>query len=84
MSDTVESLFGGPSVGRVVNEDLVSALSELLERAKSGEIIGIACSSVHWDHVASYSVCGLVGGYSLLGGLEMAKAEIISVNFGGE
>lgn len=80
MNGTVTSLNGGPVGVLAPNEDAIELLEDMLERAKSGDIVGVAVCALHYDAAASYSVAGLVGGYSLLGALEMAKAELIEGN----
>ena len=73
----VRGLFGDvPEPGEPV-ASCVDALRDLLERAEAGEVVGIAIAAINERHHASYSVGGMIGGYGLLGALEMAKAEVI-------
>lgn len=76
----VEGIFGGPSGLPAVNDVAVALLADLLERAKSGELIGAAVVGVHCDGVASYHVGGRVGGFSAVGALEVMKSELLEVN----
>lgn len=78
----VKSMFGGPSGLPEVSEVAVSTLRDLLERAEAGELIGVAAVCVHCDGAASYNIGGRVGGFSAIGALEMAKAELLEVNNG--
>lgn len=84
MNEKVTNIFGGATVSQKPNEATIAFLEDLLERAKSGDVVGVAVSSLHWDQAASYAVVGSVGGYSMIGGLEMAKATVVEVNRGDE
>ena len=64
---------GGPNAG------CVAKLKELLERAEAGEITGIVCASLHSDNTASTAVAGMVGPYSLLGAVDMAKSDLVDM-----
>lgn len=75
----VISAFGHPTGERQVSDALVASLEEWLERARSGEITGMAGAFLHCDGMASYSVAGLVGGFALIGALEIAKAELVEI-----
>lgn len=78
MSDgDVESLFGGPTGEREVSSACVEGLEYLLERARNGEVIGFAASFLHADGTANYCACGHVGGYSMLGALEIVRCELV-------
>lgn len=82
MSDNVISLRGaseGPTaVSGQPNPSCVNELERLLEAARAGEIIGLAGSYVHCNHVVSYSYAGALGGYSLIGGLTHLKHILMS------
>lgn len=80
MSGNVTSLTGAPVPTMVPNESAIELLEEMLERARSGDVVGVCITAVHADKCGSYCMAGLVGGYSILGALEMAKAELIDVN----
>lgn len=58
------------------NPDLVAALERLLERAKSGDIVSIACAVMHNDKSAAYKCVGVTS-YSLLGALRLAENVVI-------
>lgn len=75
----VVSLFGGPTGERQVSAACVETLEELLVRARSGEIIGVACACLHHDRLGSYLVGGMIGDYALLGALDCAKSEIVDL-----
>jgi hypothetical protein len=78
MSDNVQPLFGGvvPGMG-TPNEGCIDVLEGLLERARAGELVGVVCAATHSDNMASYVLAGMIGPYSLLGALELAKADLI-------
>ena len=81
MSDNVVALrgeFQAPSASEV-NQRLVAELERLLDAARSGEIVGMAGTYLHRDKGASYSFAGMVGSYSLIGGLECIKARLLGL-----
>lgn len=78
MSNVV-SVFGGPTGERAVNAALVECLERWLEMARSGEAIGMAGALLHCDGLASYSVAGSVGGYGMIGALEVARLELVEI-----
>ena len=83
MSDNVVALRGELQAAAVqVNERLVEEIERLLEAARSGEIIGMAGTYLHKDKGASYSFAGMVGAYSLVGGLECAKTRLLAIVLG--
>jgi hypothetical protein len=65
-----------------VNERLVEEIERLLEAARAGEIVGMAGTYLHKDRGTSYSFAGAVGSYSLIGGLECAKARLLAIALG--
>lgn len=79
MENNVRSLFGGATGQREPNENAISTLEELLEMARAGEIIGIAVAGLCHDGCGMYRLAGRVGGYSMLGAVEIAKAELIDI-----
>lgn len=77
-TDNVTALRGGPVLARVPNDGCISYLRNLLEQAESGEVVGFVGSALHGDGKASYVIAGIIGTYALVGGIEMAKAELIA------
>jgi len=61
------------------NAGCVAKLKELLERAEAGDVTGIVCATLHSDKTASFSIAGMVGPYSMLGSVEMAKDRLIEL-----
>lgn len=81
----IHSIFGGriaPEGG--VSEQCVEELERLLEMAKSGEIKGFAGVSLHADNSGSYTICGFIGGYSMLGAAECMRSELLDIIKGYE
>jgi hypothetical protein len=76
MTDNVAPLFGGPRHVREVNEIAVAALEEALEAARSGEVVGVVIARLHHDNLSSYQIAGKIGGYGIIGALEVVKAEL--------
>lgn len=62
------------------NRDTVAVLEDLLEMARSGEIIGVSVAMMHADRSCAYRVVGVVGGYSMIGAMEMGKQVVIDIN----
>ena len=73
----VTALHGGEVNTFTPNEGCTKALREMLEKAEAGEITGIVCARLHGDNLGSYTIAGMIGPYSLLGALDMAKSELI-------
>jgi hypothetical protein len=65
---------------REVNATVVEHLEYLLERAKEGEITGVAVVPRHPDNQASYGLVGSVGGYSMVGALHCLVATLTDLN----
>jgi hypothetical protein len=80
VADNVVRLTGGAVMQGIPNARCIEALRDLLERAEAGEVVGIACAVMHGDALASYRVCGTVGGYSMLGAAECVKAHLVAIN----
>lgn len=59
---------------------VVKVLEELLEMARSGEIVAIAAVSMHQDKLSSWRTAGRLGGYSIIGGTEVMKGHLIDVS----
>lgn len=83
MADNVIGLNGAPRGQREVSAPCVNVLRDLLERAEAGEVIGVGISALHHDGDASYYVCGRVGGFSMVGALDMVRADLVEINRGG-
>ncbi len=75
----VASLHGGAIQRGEPNAGCVAKLKELLERAEAGDVTGIVCATLHSDKTASSAVAGMVGPYSLLGAVEMAKSDLVGI-----
>ena len=58
------------------NQNLVNVLSELTEKAQSGEITGAAIVTINKDNIAEFIAAGHIVTYSAIGGLEMVKSFI--------
>lgn len=64
------------------NEGVVALLEMALERAKRGDIRGLATVDIDPDGYATYSLVGAVGGYSMQGALHCVSAHITDINLG--
>ena len=77
MSEKVTSLFGGTTGLPAPNEACIASLRRWLEMAESGELVGVAIAGLCYDGLGRYEVEGTIGGYSMLGALEIAKTELV-------
>lgn len=82
MADVV-SIGGGPvpEPGKP-NDVLIAALADLLERAKSGDVVGLAGGLLHGDKSTSWLVAGRCGGYGHMGALDMVRDRLLTINKG--
>ena len=79
MAENVTAIFGGPTGLPEPNATCIEALREWLAMAEAGEIVGVAIAGLCADHMSRYAVAGKVGGYGLIGAVEMAKADLLEV-----
>ena len=86
MSDNVVTLHGSfaPKPPAEVDNRLIDELERVLAAVRSGEIIGMAGAFLHKDKGASYAFAGLVGTYSMVGGLECAKQRLVRMATHGD
>ena len=73
MSDKVVSLNCVAPATVPADPHIVAVLEDMLERAKSGDIIGIGFAALHSDGTASNSICGAVESHGLIGALAVAQ-----------
>jgi len=75
----VRGLFGGvPEPGEPV-ASCVDCLRDLLEQAEAGELIGFAYGAITRNGNGQNGIGGMIGGYAMLGALELAKAELTCI-----
>lgn len=82
MAGNVVGIHGMPTGQPDISDACVDTLRDLLQRAEAGDIIGIGISALHCDGCASFWVSGRAGGYSMIGALEMVKAQLVDINRG--
>ncbi len=75
----VTALHGGEVNGLKPNEGAIEEARKLLEMAESGEVTGFVVAKLHSDNLASYTIAGMAGPYSVLGALDMAKSDLIDL-----
>jgi hypothetical protein len=75
----VASLFGGPTGERETDQSCIETLEEWLEMARSGEIVGVVVVGLRFDRTTFSECSGMAGGYSMIGALEVAKADLLDV-----
>lgn len=71
MTDNIVALNGNPINGSPSepSQFLIEALEDLLERAKSGQIVGMAAVSLEHDGQSPYCLVGRIGGFNMAGSL---------------
>lgn len=78
MSQKVTPIFEGSlTYEREVNEELVEDIEALLEKVRSGEVVGVVYAELYHDGLAGNGFCGKASN-ALIGALERAKYRIFS------
>ena len=82
MSDENVVSLGGRSapVVKEPNTLVITTLEHMLQEARAGDIVGISCAYHGPDWHASYTIAGFAGGYSMLGAMQCAVAELADIN----
>lgn len=80
----VIALNGGPTGLPEINQAAVSALEEWLEAARSGQIVGLVMVGLGHDAKAQWEIAGMVGGYGMIGALDIAKSDLVDLARGNE
>lgn len=80
----VVSLNGGPTGVPTPNQNAIQVLRMLLDKAEAGEIVGVAAAALHYDHLASWQMGGLVGSFGLVGAIEVMRADLVQVHLAPE
>lgn len=75
----VKSLFRGCDHNGEPVASCVETLRRLLEQAESGELVGITYAGITQHGVGVNGIAGVVGGYSMLGALELAKGQLVGI-----
>lgn len=75
--DNVVSIHGGPVIQKVRRDDVVEELEEMLEMARSGEIVGFAGAILYHDAATGVRRAGLAT-RALIGAIETAKFHLLS------
>lgn len=75
----VTSFYNGDPVIATAEprESVIKELEDLLERARSGEVQGVAYAALHSDGLASWGIFGAQGPYSMVGAVEVMKANLL-------
>ena len=76
----VFALHGGEISSGKPNETCVKILTELLEMATAGEVVGVMCISNYRDSTGAFSIAGQVGSYSMLGASLVGQQELIKLS----
>lgn len=79
MTGNVVGMFGGiPAAGEPV-ASCVDCLRDLIEQAEAGELVGFAYGAVLRNGQGQNGIGGMIGGYSMLGAIEMAKGQLLAI-----
>lgn len=74
----VVGIYGDVPVQRAEpNETAINALKDLLERAESGELQGVAVSYLDRDGIASYVIAGRICSFSTIGAVEVMRSILV-------
>jgi len=84
MNEKVISLYGQLTGERKVVESAVGAIADWSAKVQSGEAVAVVVVGIYHDGLAGYTVAGKLGGYSVLGAMEMARQYIIDINKAAE
>ena len=76
MSDNVISVFGGAIGKPEPIADCVACLEKYLEMARSGKIQGVAMVAIDSDNVTEYAISGHVGGFAVIGALQIVQQHL--------
>ena len=63
----------------IVSDKLIETLESLLDRARSGEIIGFAGAVLQKDRTGTYWISGYTGGFSMLGALDCVRHRLVRI-----
>lgn len=75
----VKALYGGPTGLPEPNEDCIAQTRKLLEMAESGEVVGFVAAALYKDSCAGRMMGGFIGGHSLIGALDVARAVVVNM-----
>jgi hypothetical protein len=84
MTENVVPLTGarGNPIVKEPHQGVIAVLERMLQDARAGEIVGMACAYQNSDWRAGYSVVGFVGGYSMVGAAYNILQEVGDINRG--
>lgn len=57
----------------------IETLRDMLAKAEAGEVVGAVVAVLYHDGLSGFQIGGMIGGYSLLGAVELAKADLVEV-----
>jgi hypothetical protein len=80
MSDNVVSVFGGPVGELEPDASCIDCLERWLEMARSGKIVGIAIAGVSHDNLSEYALTGRIGGFGIIGAMQMLQQHLVDIN----
>jgi hypothetical protein len=84
MSENVVPLNGVKSspVVKEPHQGVIEFLERLLQDARSGDVVGVACAYQNPDWRSGYAIVGFVGGFSMAGAAYNILQEVGDINRG--
>ena len=76
----VTSLNGGPTGEKKPEPECVKEIQLLLDRARSGDVIGVAYVTANFDSSQGAGWGGYVGSWSMIGALQCLVAKFTAVS----
>jgi hypothetical protein len=80
MNDNVVSVFGGPIGEPEPNDACIECLEKWLEMARSGKIVGVVIAGISNDNLSEYALTGRIGGFAIIGAIQMLQQHLIDIN----
>ena len=77
MDSNIAKMFDGPIPEKKPHPEAIKCLEDLLERARSGEIVGVMVASMCHDRLGQWDVAGETYGYSIVGAVEAGKVNLL-------
>jgi hypothetical protein len=75
----VRGLFGDVPQTNEPVPSCVEGLRNLLEQAEAGELVGFAYGAMTRNGNGQNGIGGMIGGYAMLGALELVKVDLINI-----
>lgn len=71
-----------PPVVKEPHQGVIEFLERLLQEARAGDVVGVACAYQNGEWRSGYSVVGFVGGFSMAGATHSLLQDLGDINRG--